>query len=229
MPQIVRWHVYPNLDELAARAAHAIARCANESIAARNRFDMVLAGGATPRSVYKKLRGADTDFKKWQVWFGDERCLPLRHRDRNDTMARAALLDHTAIPEHQIAAISAERGPEEAAREYAGLIAGIVQFDLVLLGLGEDGHTASLFPGQDWGTDSNRPTVLPIRGAPKPPAERVSLSAWRLSRAKRVFFTVAGAAKREAINAWRSKKPIPARAITPDSGVDVFLTEDALF
>ena len=229
MPQIVRWHVYPNLDELAARAAHAIARCANESIAARNRSDMVLAGGATPRSVYKKLRGADTDFKKWQVWFGDERCLPLRHRDRNDTMARAALLDHAAIPEHQIAPIPAERGPEEAAREYAGLLAGIVQFDLVLLGLGEDGHTASLFPDHDWGTDSNRSTVLPIRGAPKPPPERVSLSAWRLSCARQVWFIVSGAVKRDAINAWRSKKPIAALAINPHSGVDVFLTEDALF
>jgi 6-phosphogluconolactonase len=229
MAQIVRWHVYPNLDELAARAAHAIARCANESIAARNRFDVVLAGGITPRSVYEKLRGADTDFQKWHIWFGDERCLPLGHRDRNDAMARAALLDHAAIPEHQIAPIPAQRGPEEAAREYARLLADVGQFDLVLLGLGEDGHTASLFPGHDWATDSNRPAVLPIRGAPKPPPERVSLSAWRLSCARQVLFIVSGAAKRDAINAWRSKKPIPAQAITPDSGVEVCLTEDALF
>jgi 6-phosphogluconolactonase len=229
MPQIVRWHVYPNLDELAARAAHAIARSANESIAARNRFDVVLAGGTTPRSIYEKLRGTDIDFQRWHIWFGDERCLPAGHRDRNDTMARAALLDHAPIPEHQIASIPAERGPEEAAHEYARLLADVVQFDLVLLGLGDDGHTASLFPGHDWGTDSSRPPVLPIRGAPKPPSERVSLSAWRLSCARQVFFIVSGTAKRDAIGAWRSKKPIPARAITPDSGVDVFMTEDALF
>ncbi|MGH8772618.1 MAG: 6-phosphogluconolactonase [Burkholderiales bacterium] len=229
MPQIVRWHVYPNLGDLAARAAHAIARIANEAIAPRKRFNIVLAGGTTPRSVYEKLRGAHTDFQKWHIWFGDERCLPLGHHDRNDTVARATLLDHAAIPEHQIAPIPAEHGPEEAAREYAKLIAGIVQFDLVLLGLGEDGHTASLFPGHDWGTDSSRPAVLPIRGAPKPPPERVSLSAWRLSCARQVLFIVSGVVKRDAINAWRSKKPIPAWAITPDSGVDVFLTEDALF
>ena len=101
------------------------------------------------------------------------------------------------------------------------------EFDLVLLGLGEDGHTASLFPGQDWGTEPTSPSALAVNHAPKPPAERVTLSAWRLSHARQVIFLVSGASKHEAVMQWRNGTALPASVITPVNGVDVLVDRDA--
>ena len=93
--------------------------------------------------------------------------------------------------------------------------------------MGEDGHTASLFPGHEWGTAPGSPDALAMFDAPKPPPQRVTLSAARLSRARQVMFLVSGEAKHRAIVDWRAAKDIPARAITPVAGVDV-LVESAL-
>ena len=97
----------------------------------------------------------------------------------------------------------------------------IAAFDLVLLGLGEDGHTASLFPGHDWGDAPGSPAALAILNAPKPPRERVSLSAARLS--DEVLFMVSGESKHVALAQWRAGAAIPARAITPAAGVDALV------
>jgi 6-phosphogluconolactonase len=96
-------------------------------------------------------------------------------------------------------------------------------FDVVLLGLGEDGHTASLFPGAGWGVPADSPDTLAVIGAPKPPPERVSLSASRLRRASHVFFLVSGAGKCDAVRRWRAGEIIPASAVMPANGVDVLL------
>ena len=114
------------------------------------------------------------------------------------------------------------------AAQYTYSLQDVGPFDLVLLGLGEDGHTASLFPGDDWGSDTDAPDALAIAGAPKPPAERVSLSAARLRRARNVLFLVTGASKREAVARWRRGDTLPAAAIRPAAGVDVLLTADLL-
>jgi 6-phosphogluconolactonase len=223
-----RLHVMPDAEALAREVAGEIRRIANDCIAARGRFDIVLAGGATPKLTYEQLRGAGTAFDKWHVWFGDERCLPVGHPDRNDTMARTALLDRAAIPPAQIHPMAAESGPEPAARAYMRELGAPRDFDIVLLGLGEDGHTASLFPGQDWGERAESPSAIAVRHAPKPPPERVSLSATRLSRSRHVFFLIAGNGKREAVARMQRGEAIPANAIRPASGVDVFVTQDAI-
>lgn len=221
--QICFWHIYPDAALLQERAAQAIVRASAQAITERGAFHIVLAGGNTPRAVYERLRAAQTDWTAWHVWFGDERCMPPADGERNSEMAASAWLRHVPIPAGQIHAIPAEKGAEEGAREYAQSLREVGLFDLVLLGLGEDGHTASLFPGHGWGSQPDAPSVLAVHHAPKPPADRISLSAWRLSRARQVMFLVTGASKRHAVADWRAGKDIPARAISPASGVDVLL------
>lgn len=216
-----RWHFYPSVEDLEARAAAALARAADQAIAARGRFSIVLAGGRTPERVYARLASAAADWARWHVYFGDERCVPRGDPARNDAMAQAAWLDRVAIPSAQRHVIPAELGPEEGAARYARLLETVDEFDCVLLGLGEDGHTASLFPGADPGDAPRAPAALAVRQAPKPPPERVSLSAARLSRARQVLFLVSGAAKAQALSAWHGGEPVPARAIVPESGVDI--------
>ncbi len=139
-------------------------------------------------------------------------------------MARMEWLDHVAIPPRQIHIIPAELGAESAAVLYALELADVDTFDLVLLGLGEDGHTASLFPGRAWEHAALLPTVMAVRDAPKPPPQRVTLSPERLSQAKRVIFLVSGAEKRQAVVNWRKEVAIPASRIRPHAGVDVFIS-----
>lgn len=228
MPQQRRWHAFESSAQLAAAAVAAVLACANQAIAARGVFHLVLAGGTTPRRIYQMLAAESADWQHWRVYFGDERCLPADHPERNSRMARDAWLSRVAIPPAQIFPIAAERGAAVAARDYASILSGLELFDLVLLGLGEDGHTASLFPGQVKARAAR--AALPVFDAPKPPPERVSLSARRLSAARQVMFLVTGAAKAPAVAAWRSGQAIPAALIRPAAGVDIycFLMDDAI-
>jgi len=220
----VRWHDASDLAALERAASQRILDAAAQAIRERGLFRIVLAGGETPRGVYRRLRGANAAWAAWHVHFGDERCLPRDAAGRNSRMAGEAWLDHVPIPAAQVHAIPAELGAERGAVAYAAGLRGVGDFDLVLLGVGEDGHTASLFPGHDWGDAPGAPDVLAVQDAPAPPPERVSLSAARLSRARVVLFLVAGATKRAALVRWRAGEPIPARAIRPAAGVDVWVS-----
>ena len=222
-PQLCRWHACPDSAALNAAAADFILAAAARAIAARGEFNVVLAGGTTPRAVYASLRETHTAWPAWQVYFRDERCVPANHPMRNSLMARAALFEHVPVPRTQFHVIPAERGARRAAAEYAALLEHVPLFDLVMLGLGEDGHTASLFPGADQSAAPDSPAVLPVSAAPKQPRERVTLGARRLSAARQALFLVAGAAKREAVRRWRAGVNIPAAGITPAAGVDVML------
>lgn len=222
----VRWIGVADAEALRQIACRRILDAAARAIDRRGRFLIVLAGGNTPRDVYGMLR-TGTDWSRWQVYFGDERGLPAADAGRNSVMAAKAWLDHVPIPPEQVHRIPAERGVVAAARAYAETLGGVGAFDLVLLGLGEDGHTASLFPGRDLGLGDNAPDALAVLDAPKPPAHRVSLSARRLNRTRAALFMVAGEAKRGAVAQWHAGADIPARAIQPEAGVDV-LVESAL-
>ncbi len=219
----VRWVGVENTPALWQSAYRRILDAAKRTIERRGRFLIVLAGGNTPRKVYRMLRVANTDWSRWQVYFGDERCLPANDPERNSAMAANAWLDHVRIPRKRVHAIPAELGASAAALAYAKTLRGVSEFDLVLLGLGEDGHTASLFPGRDWGLAAGAPDTLALFDAPKPPPQRVSLSATRLSRTREVLFLVTGEAKRSAVAHWRAGADIPARAIRPEAGVDVLV------
>lgn len=223
-----RWHPLADAERLPRVAVHHILASAEDAIAARGHFHLVLSGGRTPRDTYVALRDADADWSRWQVWFGDERCLPHDDPGRNSRMAADAWLADVPIPAPQVHVIPAELGATRAAGLYIEHLAGVGSFDLVLLGLGEDGHTASLFPGHDWGTTDDAADVLAVLDAPKPPPQRVSLSARRLSRTREVLFLVEGTAKRQAVRQWRQGERIPAAAIRPPSGVDVLLQASLL-
>lgn len=220
--QECRWRVFPSTTELRDAAVKAILEAADRAIAERGRFDIVLAGGTTPREIYEQLRTADSAWAHWHVWYGDERCLPADDVERNSVMATKALLSHVPIPAQQVYTMSTELGAPTAAAGYSAKLSNVGPFDLVLLGMGEDGHTASLFPGHRWDTVPATPAIA-VANSPKPPSDRVSLSADRLSNARQVIFIVTGAGKRDAVKQWRNGENLPVRAIAPKTGVDIYL------
>jgi 6-phosphogluconolactonase len=221
--QTCRWHPFSTAAALEQAAVTEIQRAAQQAIDERGAFVIVLAGGTTPRKVYQALRNTQSQWRSWHVYFGDERCLPSDHVERNSLMAAQAWLDHVTIPPSQIHFIPSEKGASVAADEYAKTVKPVALFDLVLLGLGEDGHTASLFPDHELGDTAKAPATLAVLDAPKPPAQRVSLSAHRLSDARQVMFLITGNNKAHAVTDWRAGIPIPAAAITPEKGVDVYI------
>jgi 6-phosphogluconolactonase len=194
-------------------------------VAQRGRFSLVLAGGRTPETTYRLLTGQESDWEHWHLFFGDERCLPPDHPERNSLLVARSLTDHVAIPPHQIHPIPAEQGPEQAAESYRLELTDSLPFDLVLLGLGEDGHTASLFPGHD---HPDGPTVLPVHHAPKPPPDRVSLSAATLGNCRQLLFLVTGTGKQTAVHRWRQGEELPASRILPAGRGEILIDRDAL-
>lgn len=217
----LRCHVFRDAQALLQSVLMSVSNLAAEAIAHRGSFHLVLAGGNTPLPLYRRLPELRTDWERWHLYFGDERCLPEGHPDRNSTLVDDAWLARSGIPRSQVRVIPADIGAEQAAAQYAKTVAA-ADFDLALLGLGEDGHTASLFPGKDWGEAQDAPPVLAVHDAPKPPPDRVSLSARRLSAARHVFFLATGEAKRQALMSLLRGERIPACAIRPASGIDVY-------
>jgi 6-phosphogluconolactonase len=219
--QLCRWHFFSDVPDLQQAVLQNIVERARAAIEARGAFHCVLAGGRTPQMIYSQLRSLTTDWRAWSIYFGDERCLPRGDPQRNDAMAHAAWLDHVPIPANQIHSISAELGPAAGAAEYAAILADLGDFDLVLLGLGEDGHTASLFPG-DTPALQTKKTAVAIANAPKPPAQRISMSAARLARSRAVLFIATGSDKRAALLSWQRGEEIPAALIDAPGGVDIY-------
>ena len=219
-----RWHILETADQVAQAAYQQILAAAEQAIAEHGSFKLVLAGGSTPEKVYRLLAQAEADWSKWYIYYGDERCLPADHADRNSLMATQAFLEKVAIPDAQIFTIPAELGPEQAAKKYQQIIASALPFDMVLLGMGEDGHTASLFPGHQHPRDELAHAVY---NSPKPPPERVSISAKALSNTEQLIFLITGANKQEAVKNWRSGQDLPVATIVPENPVDIYIDKDA--
>ena len=216
------WRVFPDAKTLVTQLADALCEVAEDAIRARGIFHLVLAGGRTPQALYRELAKRHLGNAHWHMWYGDERCLPFDDPERNNQMAETAWLAGSAIPPQQRRAIPAELGAIPAATRYSEWLTGS-DFDLVLLGMGEDGHTASLFPAQVW-EDGD---VIAVRDAPKPPPERVSLSADRLSRSRRVWLLVTGEEKREAVARWKNGAQLPVASVNGLVETVVWLDEAA--
>jgi len=190
-------------EEVAAAAAAEIA----EAIRGGART-LVLAGGTTPRRCYELLAGLEVEWGRVTVLFGDERCVPASHPDSNYRMAREALLDQVAPA--TVHRIPGELGPDEGAAAYARVVAELAPLDVVVLGVGEDGHTASLFPGD--AALNAKGWAVGVRNSPKPPPERVTLTLQALRGAHRVIILAAGAGKAQAV-AMAKRGEVPSGMI----------------
>jgi 6-phosphogluconolactonase len=200
---------FPDVELLGEAAADEFVRCAREALAARDRFTVALSGGSTPRRLYQLLAAksfrSQVDWNRVEVFWGDERCVPPDHADSNYHMAREAMLSHLSIPAEHIHRIEAERSDREAAaRDYEAVLAGVFgvsagaeppSLDLVLLGMGPDGHTASLFPHTKALDETTRWVVA--NHVPQLNTDRLTLTLPILNRAREVLFLVAGADKAE--------------------------------
>jgi 6-phosphogluconolactonase len=185
----VKVEVLPDGDAVARAAAAAVC----DSLRAGG--TVALAGGSTPRACYELLRRESLPWGRVTVLFGDERCVPPDDRDSNYLMARESLLNRVSpLSVHRM---PGELGAETAASVYAKVVDDLRPLDLVLLGVGEDGHTASLFPGNP--ATSVAGSVVAVHDAPKPPPNRVSLTLEVLREARRVVILATGAGKREAV------------------------------
>jgi 6-phosphogluconolactonase len=156
---------------------------------------LVLAGGTTPERCYELLAKMEVEWGKVTILFGDERCVPPDHPDSNYRIAREKLLDK--VSPATVHRMPAELGPDEGAKEYAKTIANLVPLDLVILGVGEDGHTASLFPNHAILNATG--LVAGISNSPKPPPKRVTLTLETIQAAKQVLILASGKGKAEAV------------------------------
>jgi 6-phosphogluconolactonase len=182
--------VFATAEDVAAAAAEEIAQALRDG--ART---LVLAGGTTPERCYELLSELNVTWGRVAILFGDERCVPPYHTDSNYLMAKRVLLDR--VSPATVYRMPAELGPDEGAAEYERVVAAVSPLDVVVLGVGEDGHTASLFPGHQALKAHN--LVVGVHDSPKPPPERVTLTLPVLRAARRVLILATGAGKAEAV------------------------------
>jgi 6-phosphogluconolactonase len=163
--------------------------------AARAGGHIVLTGGSTPRIAYELAAGLETDWTAVELWWGDERCVPAGDERSNYGMAKQALLDRVSVgPVHRM---RGELGRVQGAEQYEQELGALERFDLILLGLGPDGHVASLYPGEATLDETER-RVIGAEAKLEPYVDRVTLTLPMLRRAQEVLFLVAGEDKAEA-------------------------------
>lgn len=242
-------HVFPDAEEASRAAVAAMTAIARRLALGAGRFSIALSGGTSPRRLLELLARVDEGAFPWEathVFWGDERCVPPDDPASNFAMATAALLDHVPLLPSHIHRIQGELDPVEAATAYDHELTAFfgassphalemgraTAFDIVLQGVGADGHTASLFPGSPaleaggWAVATEAPAGVE-------PRRRVSLTLPALNIAAEAIFLAFGAAKRDAVRAATSsdpdpdKPPVPAALVRPAGGTSWYIDEDA--
>lgn len=219
--------VFDSLDALSAEAADLVRRMASDSVGQRGRFNLVLSGGSTPRRLFKLLARMDRGSIPWKqthVFWADERYVAPDSRESNFAAAAADLLQHVQIPPLQIHRIPTDYHSHEAAAiEYEMRLRSLFRdfdspaFDLALLGMGGDGHTASLFPGVSISYDSRRWAAAVTAPEYRPPIYRITLTLSALNGARVAAFLVTGADKRDTLHdvLGGASPDLPAARIRP--------------
>jgi 6-phosphogluconolactonase len=230
--------IFPDLDSLSLAAMDQTMEIVREAVAQRGRFSIALSGGHTPAKMYElwasKPYRHETPWDRVHLFWGDERYVPLDDPLSNFRMVRETLISHVPIPPenvHAVPTVSASPGKsaEEYEKELRNFFGAEPEFDLQLLGLGPEGHAASLFPGSPALEEKQR-WVLPITAPAKPP-QRLTLTLVVLNRGRNTFFLVAGKDKREIVAALRNEpdsgsSQYPAARIRP-SGRVLWLLDEA--
>ena len=228
--------ILPDAAAVAQAATDRFAALARSAIAANGRFTVALSGGSTPKAMLTRLIDQPVDWPHVEVFWGDERCVPPEDADSNYRMACEALLAHVPIPEQNVHRMQGEINPTQAASNYTAELRAVFgpvewpHFDLVLLGLGADAHTASLFPGTDAIHEQQRWVVGHF--VEKLKAYRITLTPPVINHAEHVIFLIAGADKAAALQSVLSHAPIdpdqfPAQIIQPLSGHLTWLIDQA--
>lgn len=218
-----------DLKDLSRKAAAEFVRIANDSIEKKGKFVIALSGGSTPRALNAQLLQADLDWSKCEFFFGDERNVPPDHADSNFRMANETLLEPLRIAKEKIHRWKTELlKPNEVANDYESKVKD-VKFDLVLLGMGADGHTASLFPGTEALKETKRNAVA--NWVPKLDAWRYTLTFPIINDAANVIFLVAGEDKAETlVSVIESEGPpdeLPSRSVKPTNGELFWFLDEA--
>jgi 6-phosphogluconolactonase len=223
---------------VAGEFVHAV----REASSAGNDLYVALSGGSTPQRLFRDLaRPSFRDNINWtmvQLFWGDERCVPPDNEQSNYRMTRLALLDEINIPEENVHRIHGEADPEQEAKHYSGVLRDTVplarqgwpQFDWIFLGMGEDGHTASLFPGAD--TLKVRDKLCVVATHPQSGQHRISMTLPVLNQAKRISFLITGSKKRAIVNGImadaQAEKHYPSAMIQPlDGRLEWYIDLDA--
>ena len=251
---------YPDAETLARESALHFIECASEAIAEHGRFSVALAGGSTPQALYQTLATVElvprVDWEKVHVFWGDERCVPADHRESNYALAYDSLISRIEIPRANVHRMPAEMRPlENGAHNYETLLRAFFGFpmdsdsktekavdnyspppvfDLILLGMGADGHTAPLFPNSPALTETRR-WVVPVQAPPDvdPPVPRLTLTLPVFHSARQVLFLISGSEKRAMLNRIinepeTDKTLYPAALIRPKEEPIWFIDAEAM-
>jgi 6-phosphogluconolactonase len=231
--------VFPDLEALSRAAAVRFAHASAESIASRGTFSIAISGGSTPRSLYLLL-GSDYYIRtiSWlhvHVFWADERCVPQDDEQSNFKLAYETFLSKVPIPDENIDSIKSKESANDSAKEYEAALReffrepALPAFDLILLGLGEDGHTASLFPGSPALAEQDRLAVAVPKQPPEP--DRITLTLPVLNNALQIIFLVAGSAKahilQKVLEDPDARKRYPAGLVCPARGKVTWLIDKA--
>ena len=236
--------VLKDVQALSERAAALTLEAAREAIAARGRFTVALTGGSSPVGAYEllaRLSSEEAEWEKWVVFLGDDRFVPPDDDRSNYGQARRTLLSHVPIPKEQIYAVATDAPTvEEAAARYADTLSQVFgqpsdgpppAFDLILLGMGDDGHTASLFPGYPSLSVSDRWVIPSPPGTLPPPVDRITFTFPVLNAARQVLFLVNGAKKatpvRDILEGGAGIRERPAAGVRPSGGALTWLLDEA--
>jgi 6-phosphogluconolactonase len=232
--------VLPDAAALAEAAAQRFVALASAAIVEHGRFRVALSGGSTPRAMHEQLaqqHHSEVDWERVEIFWGDERYVPPDDPESSYRMARETLLARVPIPAANIYPISTVGStPEAAAQAYAETLTAVFgaeppRFDLIFLGIGSDGHTASLFPGHLEVVAPSNVLVTAVYGAPKPPPTRLTFTYQVLNAAANVIFVVAGADKaaalREVLHGPQDMARLPAQGVRPTAGALTWLVDAA--
>ena len=231
--------VHNDAEVLAEAVASRLLNRLADAQAHRGEASIVLTGGRIAAKVYQNILGSPirtvVNWSKVDFWWGDERFLPSGDPERNETQAREAFLDHLPVDParvHPMAAADTVETPEEAAALYREELAkaaggeGTPAFDLLLLGIGEDGHVASLFPGNP-ASDVTDVSAVGVRDSPKPPPERVSLTLTAINTATAAWIIASGEGKAEAVDEALAKGELPAGRVHAQGHTRWLIDKDA--